>query len=177
MQLDPDELRTYRQSSYFDEKKSNETSPIAIFFAVLGAILVSWLIREAYVDWQVRKALTIFNQQMAIISEQSQRSMENIQLQSQAYQDAANQRAIIEEEKLHQKKLYELQLERDKKAAIMAEIDMKNKKEKDWIAFYKPIKGCESSNENKDLMKCGNDYAKAKKAFEAQWANTNSSNL
>lgn len=172
MKLDPDELRTYRQDSYFDKKESNETNPITIFFAVLGAILVSWVIREAYVEWQVRQALTMFNQQMAIINDQSQRSIQNMQIQSQAYQEAANQRAQIEQEKIEQKKLDALQLERDKKAAIMAEIDLKNKKDQDWNAFYKPIKGCESSNDNKDLMKCGNDYARAKKAFEAQWTSS-----
>ena len=177
MQLDPDELRSYRQDSYFDKKQSNETNPMAIFFAVLGAILVAWIIREAYVEWQVRQALAIFNQQMATINEQSQRSLENIQIQSQAYQEAANQRARIEQAKIEQKKLDELQLERDRKAAIAAEVDLKIKKEQDWEAFYKPIKGCESSNDHKDLMKCGNDYAKAKKSFEAQWKNTDSSNL
>jgi hypothetical protein len=71
LQLDPDEIRDYRQEAFFNENKSKALSPVSIFLAVLAAILVSWFIREAYVEWQIKQALEVFNQQMNVMNQQS----------------------------------------------------------------------------------------------------------
>jgi len=42
-------------------------------------------------------------------------------------------------------------------------------KETAWNAYYKPTVGCESSNQNRDTIKCGNDYIKSRNKFEASW--------
>ena len=169
MQLDPDEIRTSRQDSFFDEKKPNEVNPFTIFLAVLAAILVSWFIREAYLEWQVQRAVEMLNQEVAVINAQSQRELQRIQMSAQVAQEAANQRAGAEIEKARLQKLAEHQQEWDRQAAISAERDVKTKKEQAWFDYYKPVKGCESTNDNKDIIKCGNDFAKAKNNFEAQW--------
>ena len=168
MHLDPDEIRTFRQSSFFEEKKSSNVNPLTIFFAVLAAILVSWLIREAYLEWQVRQAVEIFNQQMANINSQAQRDLQRIQISAQIAQEAVNEKARVEAGKVRLQKLAEHQLKLDRQAAISAERDIKDKKAQAWLNYYKPAKGCESSNANKDIIKCGNDFAKAKKSFEVQ---------
>lgn len=106
---------------------------------------------------------------MAAISMQSQKNAERMQMKLQAAQEAANERARIEAEGLRLQKLSERQVEMDWQASISAERALRNKKEQAWLEFYKPVKGCESSNYNKDIIKCGNDYAKAKKNFESKW--------
>lgn len=173
MQLDPEDIKSYEQRNFFENDNKIEMSPITIFFSVLAAILVAWVIREAYIEWQVRQALAIFNQQMAVINEQSQQSMDRMQNQTLAIQQQANERLRIEGENNRLLKLQEHQFELDKQAAIASELENKSKKEQAWVEFYKPIKGCESSNNDRDLIKCGNDYAKAKKIFEAKWGNGN----
>lgn len=55
MQLDQDEVRGYEQRAFFEKKDFKDLNPLSIFFAVLAAILVSWFIREAYVEWQLRQ--------------------------------------------------------------------------------------------------------------------------
>jgi phosphoglycerate-specific signal transduction histidine kinase len=170
MKLEPDEIRNNAIDDFFnkDESKSNAVTPLTIFFAVLAAILVAWFIRAAYVEWQVRKAVELFNQQMANITYQSQKQMKQIQLQNQQRIEAARR---AQEEKALQLKLEKRRVEQERQAAISAGINERRKKEEAWERFYKPVSGCEASNDNKDLMKCGNDYARAKKKFEELWAN------
>lgn len=162
MQLDQDEIRSYQQTKYFENTKS-VPDPFAIFIAVLAAILVAWFIRVAYVEWQIRQVVNIVSQEMVLINQQSQKSIERIQIEARLRQEAA-----LEMERL--KVEIKQQDELDRRAAIQAEIDLAKSKEQAWQSFYKPIPGCESSNNNKDFIKCGNDHAKAIKRFESQWA-------
>lgn len=166
MQLDPDEIRDYRQESFFRENKSKALSPVSIFFSVLAAILVSWFIREAYLEWQVKQALEVFNQQMNIVNQQSQINLQRIQLQ-------AEQQSRAQAERAYQERLAKHQVELDKQAAIAKQIEERTSKAQAWSDYYKPSKGCDASNENKDLLKCANEHIRAKNNFEAQWALNN----
>jgi len=169
MQLDQDEIKSYEQRAFFEKKENTELSPVTIFFAVLGAILVSWVIRQAYIEWQVQRALTVFNQQMQIMNAQSQQELQRFQIQSEAARAAAQERVRLEMEAKEQQKLAAIQLENDKRAQELAVIQEKEAKEVAWKRFYNPIRGCESENPNRDAIKCGNDYIKARKRFESGW--------
>lgn len=170
MQLDPDEIRNYQQDYFSNQnaKKSVDVNPFTIFLAVLAAILVAWLIRAVYIEWQVRQAINIFNQELQVINEQTQRNLEKIQQQSLATQEAANERQRQAEVAIYKSKLAKHQQEAAKQAEEDAEIQGRNDKANAWVAFYKPSKACES--ENKDIVYCGNEYARAKNKFETQWA-------
>lgn len=170
MQLDPDEIRSYQQQAFFEKDKSAEITPFAIFLAVLAAILVAWLIRAAYVEWQARQAIAMFNQQMQALHEQTTKSIERMQIRQQRIMAEAQEKARLKEEAAYQQKLAIRQMDLDRRAAIAAKNEMAMKKEEAWKNYYKPAKGCESENPNIDLIKCGNDHAKARKLFEASWA-------
>ena len=170
MQLDKEDIRSYEQRKFLDSPEKQDLNPLSIFFAVLAAILVSWLIREAYLEWQVRQAVEVFNQQMQIINAQSQQQMQNIQLQNEEMRAKAEEDARAKAEELRQQKLAAQQLDNDKRNAIVAEIEERSKKEEAWAEAYKPVKGCEKDRPDRDAIKCGNDYAKAHRQFEASWA-------
>lgn len=172
MQLDSDDIRDAKLYAFSKPKKSNEIDSFKIFLAVLSAILVAWFLRAAYVEWQLRQALEKFNQQITVINANTQRDIELNRLRIQA---AAEERAKIQQEAIYQQKLAKKQFELEKQAAINQEIDLKNRKAQAWVDYYKPAKGCEPSNDNKDLMMCANDYARAKKNFETQWASNQQS--
>ena len=168
MQLDPDEIRDSRQYAFLNPKRSNEVDLFKLFLAVLAAILVAWFIRAAYVQWQLRQVLETFNQQVTAINANAQKNIELSQVRSQA---AAEERARIQQEEIYQQKLAKRQLELDKQAVINHAVNERNRKAQAWADYYKPAKGCEPANDNKDLMMCANDHARARKNFEAQWAN------
>ena len=92
MQREPDEIRSYQQDSYFNQntKKPKEVNPFTIFLSVLAAILFAWFIRAAYIEWQLRQVLEVFNQEINLVNEQSLRNIEIIRQQSLAMQKAAN---------------------------------------------------------------------------------------
>ena len=172
MQLEPDEIRNYQQDSFFNQntKKPNEVNPFTIFLSVLAAILFAWFIREAYFDWQVKQALSFFDQAMQLEKKQSQRNMEQIHQQLIAAQEAANERQKQAEVAAYQHKLALHQQELAKQAKKEAEIEVRSNKADAWLVFYKPSKACES--ENKNMINCGNEYARAKNKFETQWVAT-----
>lgn len=168
MQLDPDEVRDCRHYSFMNPRRSSDTDPLKIFLAVLAAILVAWFLRAIYIEWQIRHALEVFNQQAALIGANMQRDIQRSQTLAKL---EAEERTRFLQEKSHQERLAKHQIELNKQAAIERGINDRNKKEQAWTDYYKPAKGCEPSNDNKDLMKCANDYARAKKSFEVQWSN------
>lgn len=169
MQLDQDEVASYAQRAFFEKKETTALSPATIFFSVLGAILVSWVVREAYIEWQVQRALIVFNQQIQIMNAQSQQELQHFQLQSEAARAAAQERVRIEMEAKEQQRLAAAQLDNDKRKQALAVIQEKEAKEVAWKKFYSPIRGCESENPNRDAIKCGNDYIKARRRFELAW--------
>jgi len=168
LQLDTDEIRDARQYAFLNSKESNKTEPFNIFLAVLAAILVAWFIRAAYVEWQLKRTLETFNQQMAVVNANLQRDMELSQIRSRA---EVEERARVQQEKDYQQRLAKHQLALAKQAAIDQAINERDRKAQAWADYYKPVKGCEPSNDNKDLMLCANDHARAKKNFETQWGN------
>jgi len=170
MQLDKEDIKSYQQRTFFDAPPKNEVNPISIFLAVLAAILVAWFIRAAYIEWQVRQALEIFNQQMQIINAQSQQQMRNIQLRNEAMREKTEERIRLQAEELRQQKLAAQQIDFEKRAAIENKINERSKKEEAWAESYKPARGCEKDNPDRDALICGNDYAKARRHFEATWS-------
>ena len=169
MRLDEEDIKSYQQRMFFDSPSKNEINPVSIFFAVLAAILVAWFIRAAYIEWQVRQALEIFNQQMQVINEQSQHQIRNIQLRNEAMREQAEERIRLKAEELRQQKMAAQQLDFDQRAADVERINEKIRKEEAWTLSYKPTKGCEKDNPDRDVILCGNDYAKARGQFEAAW--------
>jgi len=163
MEYEPNEYRKRAIDNYFEKKQSPSVTPLTIFFAVLAAVLVAFFLRATYIEWQLRQAAEVFKQQMAI----GQKQLEQ-QKRQQLQRFEANRKA--REQQLLQQRIAKHRVEQQKQAAISAGIT-RNIKYHAWNAYYKPIKDCESSNEEKDLMTCGNDHAKAKKRFETLWAN------
>lgn len=151
MRLDPDEIRDARQYAFSSPKQPIETDAFKIFLAVLSAILVAWFLRAAYVEWQLKLALEKFNQQ---ITASNAKALREIELNRIHIQAAAEEQARIQQEAIYQQKLAKKQLELEKQAAINQAIDLKNRKAQAWAGYYKPAKGCEPSNDNKDLMMC-----------------------
>ena len=184
MPLDPDEIRDYERRSFFEKDHSNSTTPLTIFLAVLAAILVSWAIREAYLEWQVRRALEYFNQQVEISNARSQQQLRAFQIQSQAAQAQAEEQAKqqaeahtqqrLEEIRLQaeahrQQRLEEIQLQRENQARIAEANAQLARKEEAWGQYYKPTAGCELDNPRRATVECGNDHIKAIKRFEQYW--------
>ncbi|MEY3747119.1 MAG: hypothetical protein RL194_578 [Pseudomonadota bacterium] len=165
MKLDDEDTRNYQQRMFFEneEKKRTHVDGITIFIAVLAAIIVAWLIRDAYINWQTEKALKQLSLQLAISAEQSQKQLRQLQLQREYANAKAREKAQLEAKAKQQQ---ELMIRAQKAAAI------KNmgEKEKAWDLYYKPAAGCESSNLNRETIKCGNDYIRARKKFEDEWA-------
>jgi hypothetical protein len=171
MQLDKDEIRDYEQRVFLDrDKNTNELNPLNIFFAVLAAILVSWLLRSIYIEYQIRQVANAFKQELEIIEKQSQIEMQKMHIRSELIRDEANRKAALNEDRILQQKFLVRQLELDKEAEKTAILDEKTKKNEAWNVYYKPSKGCQSGSENIDLLTCGNEHAKARKNFEAAWA-------
>lgn len=169
MRPDNEKIRNYEQQSFFEKKESKDINPMNIFFAVLAAILVSWFMREAYIEWQLRQVLSTFNQEMKLIEVQSQLQINAVRMNSEAIKSEEERNSRIKAAELMQKKLDAQQVEFNKRADVVAEINNRVKKEEAWLEFYQPTKGCEQDNQNREAVKCGNDYIKAHKRFEASW--------
>ena len=81
MQLDKDEIDGYHQRQFFDESKSPNINGTTIFFAVVGAIIFCWVLKDIYEEWQVRRALAILNEQIAITEVQTKNELRKMQIQ------------------------------------------------------------------------------------------------
>ena len=170
MQLDKDEIRDYEQRVFLDsDRNRNELNPLNIFLAVLAAILVAWLLRSIYIEYQIRQVASAFKKELEIIEKQSQFEMQKMQIRSEMMRAEADKKAALIASKILEQKFVVRQLELDKEAANNAISEEKTKKSEAWNAYYKPSKGCESGSENIDLLRCGNEHAKARKNFEAAW--------
>lgn len=142
------------------EKALGLTS-VSIFFAVLGAILAAWLIREVYQDWQMQRALQIMNQQLQNITQQSQEQSRSMIEHQRRVKEAA-------EEKARLIKANEAKKINERRAAEARLIEEAARKEAAWKAYYKPIENC-SDGRSESTVLCGNDYMRARKKFEESW--------
>lgn len=169
MKLDHEDLQTYQQRNFFENARPSSPDGITIFFAVLGAILTAWLIREAYMEWQVRRALHAFNEQIEISAQQTQKQLEQIRINNEAARLQAQQNVRLQAEeqaRLTRQQLQQQNEIREKTAALEIE---KSRKEKAWKQYYRPVSGCEMDNPDRETVKCGNDFIKARRLFDAQW--------
>lgn len=146
-------------------ERTSAITPISIFFAVLGAILAAWLIREIYQDWQIQRALQMMNQQFQNITQQSQEQSRRM-IEHQVRMKEAS------EEKARLIKANETKVRNDQMAAESMLIEQAGRKEAAWKVYYKPIENC-SDGRNESIVLCGNDYMKARKKFEASWSERN----
>jgi hypothetical protein len=166
MKLDKEDVNNYYQRQYFDEPKSSNVNGATIFFAVVGAIIFCWFLKGIYEDWQIRRALTILNQQIAISEAQTKNELRKIQIQNE-------ERIRLHAEHNERLRMQKHAAELEQQVIFDAQLAAKNAKEIARKSFYKPIAGCESENPNRDLIKCGNDFARANKRFEEDWTKNN----
>jgi hypothetical protein len=172
MKIDDEDTRSYEQRQFFEKNlpSSFQLDGLTIFFAVLAAIIAAWFIRDAYERWQIEQAMKELNRQLQISAEQSNRAMQEIQSQQQyAYAKAKEAARLEAENKQREKERLRQQQLADQELRTIA---LKNlaKKEQAWQNYYKPITGCESANPNRETVKCGNDYIKARRNFEQIWS-------
>ncbi len=163
MKLDKDDVDSYYQRKFFDEPKSSTLNGTTIFFAVVGAIIFCWFLKGIDEEWQIRRALAIFNEQMAITESQTKNELRKIQIQNE-------ERLRLHAEQIERLKIQKHEAELEQQAIFEAQLAAKNAKETARKSFYKPVAGCESENPDRDLIKCGNDYARANRKFEENWA-------
>lgn len=155
MKLDKEDIDSYYQRQFFNEPKSPKINGTTIFFAVVAAIIFCWFLKGMYEEWQIRRAIAILNEQIAVTEA---RNEQRIRLRAEQ-----NQLLRIQKHKA----------ELEQQVVFEAQMAAKNAKEVARKAFYKPVSGCESDNPNRELIKCGNDYARANKQFEENWAKSN----
>ncbi|MFT5719285.1 MAG: hypothetical protein ACI9T7_003498 [Oleiphilaceae bacterium] len=157
MKLDRDDIpKHHLRNSFFDKPETKNVDGFTIFIAVLAAISVAFFLRAAYNEWQLRQAVEMFSQRLVATQKHNQQRIE------------VNKKE--REEQAFQQKMAKYRVEQSKQAAISAGIQERKAKVEAWENFYKPIKGCESTNDDKDLIKCGNDHLRAKAKFEKLWA-------
>ena len=166
MNLDKEDIDSYQQRKYFDEPKSSNLNGTTIFFAVVGAIIFCWFLKGIYEDWQIRRAIAIFNEQLAISEAQTKNEFRKMQIRKE-------ERVRQEAEQIQLLRIQKHDAELEQQAIFEAQLAEKNAKEVARKSFYKPVAGCESDNQNRDLIKCGNDYARSNKKFEENWAKNN----
>ena len=90
---------------FLKSKGVHKVNSWIILFGALAAILVSWFIREIYLDWQDRRVLTILSVQMEIANKQTQQQLQQIQINNQHRQTKPQEKAKLKFE-------YKLQLPR-----------------------------------------------------------------
>lgn len=173
MNLGKEEIDSYHQRKYFDEPKSSDLNGTTIFFAVVGAIIFCWFLKGIYEDWQIRRALAIFNEQLAISEEQTKNELRKMQIRNEAFKVQNEERVRQEAEQIQLLRIQKHDAELEQQANFEAQLAEKNAKEVARKSFYKPVAGCEADNQNRDLIKCGNDYARSNKKFEENWAKNN----
>jgi hypothetical protein len=178
MKLEPDEIRNPQQDAFFEDQHSSVSRMsegglfLLIVSAILVAMLIAWFVKEAYDRWQIERALQLFNQEMQNINNQSNKTINQITLQSQAMMRQSQEDVQRQKEEAYQKRLALHQIELNRQAALAAEIEAKNKKTVAWNNYYKPSPECINDN-GQNLMKCANEHARAKKAFDSMWAQSN----
>jgi len=62
-------------------------------------------------------------------------------------------------------------LAEEKRAGLRAAAALQKRKDQAWAAFYSASASCEHPVDWKSQVECGNQYMRAKKRFDAQWAN------
>lgn len=170
MKLDQEEVNSYHQRQFFDEPKARNLDGATIFFAVAGALIFCWFLKGFYEEWQVRRAMAIFSAQMTNMEMQTKNELRKMQIKTETYKAENEERARAQAQQKEQLRIQKYHEELEQQAMLQAQIAEKNAKEIARGSFYKPIDGCESKNPDRDLIKCGNDYAQANKRFEDNWA-------
>lgn len=171
MQLDDDEA-AYHQPRFFEKPIKESPSALTIFLCVLAAIMASWGIKAAYEEWQVRRALAAFNQQMQAVQAQAKAQTERINAQIEARRYEVESKKLEAEAKAKAEiEMQQKEIEENRIRTSLAAMESE-RKEKAWKAYYKPSAGC-TADKNSSLVTCGNEYIKARREFEENWAKKN----
>jgi hypothetical protein len=183
LQLDEDEIRNSEIDAFLNKDKSAALTPLTIFFAVLAAIVVAWLMKTAYDDWQAREAMRIFEhewtkfeKQMNKNFEQSRVDAENLlKRQTQQLNNQVQRIRSPRLEKLVEEQQQEYRKEKVKKYIRINGLDVTNNtdKAKAWAEYYKPSANCEKAENRQLLMECRKSNLQAIKEFEAIWGGNN----
>jgi len=99
----------------------------------------------------------------------SRKHLKDIQIQSELANAKAREISRQKTEEAQRAKAATIQRDLYEREQKSAELKRLADKENAWKSYYEPISGCESNNPNRETIKCGNDYLKAKKEFEAEW--------
>ena len=91
-------------------------------------------------------------------------------LQTDITHRAAETRARIRADQQEQQRQAQETVRRQTAAAQFAR-DASNHKSVAWTQFFKPRKECDSPKDWATQVECGNSYIRAKREFEARWAN------
>lgn len=173
MQIDKEEMDSYRQREFFDERKSSSLGGTTIFFSVVAAIIFCWFLKSMYEEWQIGRALAIVNEQVAMMEAQTKNELRKMQIRTEAFKAQNEERIQIKAEQNELLRIQKHDAELKKQAVFEAQLAAKNAKGLARKSFYKPTAGCEYDNPDRDLIKCGNDYARANRKFEENWAKNN----
>ena len=85
MQIDKDEIDSYKQREFFDERKTSSLDGTTIFFSVVAAIIFCWFLKSMYEEWQIRRALAIVNEQVAMMEAQTKNELRKMQIRTEAF--------------------------------------------------------------------------------------------
>lgn len=161
MDLDKDVPYSWEKRNSRNSRDVESLSAISIFFAVLGAILAAWVIREVYIQWQMQKTLQVMNAQFNVITKKSQMDTKRL------FEQQTRMR-IEAEEKAKTLKANQARINNEMMAEKARRIQEEARKEEAWKAFYKPVENC-SDGKSESIVLCGNDYMRARKRFEQEW--------
>lgn len=146
----------------FEKRSDPLGSFLKMFFAVLLAGIAIYAARAALAYWTIQQ-----------VTEGMQRSVSQIQAQSQAQIKLIQERQHLELERTQQLRKAEAERKRieqaDQVARVQRETYLANAKEDAWLKYYKPRPECEESNSSRDFIECGNEYHRAKVRFEQIW--------
>lgn len=83
MQLDKDEIKRVDQDTFFDQNNQPATlTPISIFFSVLAAIIVAWLLEYSFERYQMAKAIQQLNVESEAFNQQIKKEIERMSYES-----------------------------------------------------------------------------------------------
>ena len=155
---------------YWDAKEAAEreqfrpgSDQVDVFWKIVAAVFLGSLLASivfwGFQEWRVRREA-----EMAL--EALKQTAAAAEAESRKEQAAAAARQARWQAELSARQAAAEQEQRRAKAALQAAIDYETAKAAAWLKAYKRPARCETQVD----VECANDYIKAKRAFEAEWA-------
>lgn len=131
---------------------------VAVFIAIVAAAALRW----AYAYWVMRQ-----------VGESFQKSMVQMQVDTQARLELARAKEQIRLEQIAQARAFEIEQQRrareEEELRLRQQQQMMIAKENAWKEFFKPRVECDNPRSNQEFVECGNDHMRAKARFEKTW--------